>query len=67
MAIPSTDFALILATIGTFQVRVNPLTNGDYNGPANIPCSESNTQNIQFYAFVPGFGTSENVTPPACT
>ncbi len=67
MAIPSGDFALILATTSTFQLRINPDTNGDYTGPANIPCSESQTANVQFYAFAPGVGSSEYVTPPACT
>jgi hypothetical protein len=66
MAIPTGDFALILATTSTFQLRINPDANGDYNGPANIPCSESNTQGIQFYAFAPGVGSSGNVTPPDC-
>ena len=67
MNIPSGDFALILSTTSTFQLRINPDANGDYTGNANIPCSESQTANVQFYAFAPGVPSSENVTPPDCS
>ena len=63
-SIPDNSFVLVAKLGGGWQTSF-PGTNGSYSGPANIPCAVS-VAATQFYAFVPGVGSTGNVTPPAC-
>ncbi len=63
-SIPSGSFLVVAEAGGAWSQRLSGA--GSYTGPANIPCAVSG-KGSQFYAIVPGTGTTTNVTPPACS
>lgn len=62
---PGGDLLIIAKSDGSWS-RSAQLVSGTQVYNADIPCSVSGAGS-QFYATVPAFGTSADVTPPACS